>query len=311
MKILRITMDGEEKPHFTITKAFERFDTETIWWQHHEVRALNGLIRHKLIENQYDAVFMQIQGDGIIEEDTARLISQRSLGFNWTGDVRKNIDWYVRLGQHLVTLFTNYHDVKTMRSKGLRADYLQTGYDTEYYKLPDTNDRYNKIAFCANYYPEMQFPLTNYRVAMCFELKKAFGDDFNLYGRRWRDINLCPEADFVDNSEEAQIYQKSLIAINCSHFNYSQYFSDRMLREMACGALVLSHNFTDHDKEFQDGKHFVIWKDYKDLIEKCRYYLNNPEEAKRIGLNAANHVKNNFTWEHRMDELISLIKKYK
>lgn len=303
-------MDGEEHPHYTLTKAFEsNFDeVKTIWWQ--QTFDFNRVVMNEVRDNKYDAVFLQIQGDNILLEECARVIAENSIGFNWTGDVRTNIDWYARLGRYLVTCFTNMTDVKKMRAMGLNAEYLQIGYDTKYY-YPEPRDTHNNIVFCGNYYPDNDYPLTPLRMALVHRLKDEFGDIFNLYGGRWREHGMTSEYDFVNNEQEAEIYRTCAIAINCSHFDYSRYSSDRLLREMGCGAFVLSHNYKDIDKDFINGKHLVTWNDLDDLVQKCHYYLERPEERNIIGSNAYDYVSNNCTWDVRMKEFKQIINKYK
>jgi len=312
MNILRVTLNGEEAPNYTISKAFSSvFDNvETIWWQDYSIQELNNLIQSKVLSNNYDAVFMQIQYGGIITKETAKIISENTLGINWTGDVRSDMTWFFELGEHLLTLFTNKTDVRRLTDMGLKSDYLQVGYDHSIY-FQKESPCHNNVVFCANFYPTENFPLTQMRKDMCFELKKAFGDKFNLYGGNWGQVGLSAESNRVNNHEEAEIYRTCGIAINCSHFNYSSYFSDRLLREMSCGSLVLSHNFIDYNHEFEDGKHFVIWNDFKDLIQKCNYYLENRVEAKIIGEIASKYVSQKFNWVERIKELKNLIIKYK
>jgi glycosyltransferase involved in cell wall biosynthesis len=310
MKILRIAMDGEEYPNYTLTNAFTSTfnEVKTIWWQ--QTADLNNDIISEVTNNKYDAVFIQIQADGIISEDAARSIYENSVGFNWTGDVRTNIDWYIKLGKYLITLFTNETDVIKMRSLGLRADYLQIGYDDKYY-YPSHTECHNNIVFCANYYQNNNFPLTKYRVDIANALKQNFGDRFNLYGKDWHLQSLSAEKSNVNNEQEAQIYRTSAIAINCSHFNYIRYSSDRLLRELSCGAFVLSHNYDGYNKDFEDGKHFRTFKDIKQLIELCHYYLDRPIERKIISEQGCKEVINTANWKNRINEFSKLIIKYK
>jgi len=310
MKILRVAMDGEEYPHYTLTKAFENnFDeVKTIWWQ--QTFDFNRVIMNEVRENKYDAVFLQIQGDNIILEECARVIAENSIGFNWTGDVRTNIDWYARLGRYFVTCFTNMTDVDKMRSMGLDAEYLQIGYDTKYY-YPEERESHNNIVFCGNYYPDSNYPLTPLRMEIAYRLKKEFNDKFNLYGGRWREHGMSSEFDNVNNEQEAEIYRTCAIAINCSHFDYSRYSSDRLLREMGCGAFVLSHNYKDIEKDFKNGEHLVTWNNVDDLIEKCHYYLKRKKEREIIGWKAYNYVSTTCTWDVVMKNFKQLINKYK
>ena len=312
MRLLRIVLNGEEYPNYTITKEFEKkFDfVENIWWEQHDQNGLNEFLRNKSRVENYDVVFMQIQADHIIHPETARILSEKSLVFNWTGDVRTNLIAYTRIAKNVITLFTNTTDVETMRYMGFDADYLQVGYDYHFY-YPLESQCHNNIVFCGNYYPRMDFPLTPYRVDMAKRLKFEFGDKFNIYGASWRETFISTESDNVNNEQEAEIYRTCGVAINCSHFNYGRYFSDRLLREMGSGALVLTHNYKDYDMDFVDGKHFIVWNDYDDLVQKCRYYLEHREEAKLIAECGRKYVKENFQWSNFVDNFIQLIKKYK
>ena len=311
MKLLRVTLNGEEHPNYTLTKTFEKhFDCKTIWWQQYPKEVVNQLIIDEVRNNKYDAVFLQVQTPNIINEETAKAISENSIGFNWTGDVRTNIDWYAELGKHWVTLFTNETDVDKMRELGLRSDYLQIGYDDKFY-YPLERECHNNIVFCANYYPENDYPLTDYRRAVVEALKKEFGSVFNLYGGNWQKCAINSELYNVNNKQEAEIYRTAAIAINCSHFNYSRYSSDRLLREMACGSFVLTHDFVDYDKDYTDNVHLKVWQDIPDLITKCHYYLRNPYERKMIAKQGCDLVTKNATWDCRMKEFLTLINKYK
>ncbi len=310
MKILRIAMDGEEHPHYTITRAFESsFDyVKTIWWQ--QVGDFNKLIIHEVKNIKYDAVFIQIQADNVISEEAARAIYEHSLGVNWTGDVRTDINWYIKMGKYFVTLFTNMTDVMKMRNEGLRAEYLQVGYDNKYY-FPAERECHQNIVFCANYYPSNDYPLTGLRKDLIIALKHEFADKFNLYGGGWKSIGLNAEYDRVNNEQEAEIYRTCAIAINCSHFDYSRYSSDRLFRELASGAFVLSHRYEDYEMDFKEGKHFVTWENIPDLIKKCHYYLGNAHERNDIGRNAAGYVSRTANWRERVAEFKELIYKYK
>ena len=308
MKILRVAMDGEEHPHYTFTNAFKSaFDVKTIWWQ--QTENVNDVIINEVKSERYDAVFLQIQTEGIISDITASIINEYSIGFNWTGDVRNDIGWYERLGKHWVTLFTNMTDVEKMRNLGLRADYLQIGYDKHYYS-PAERECHNNIVFCANYYPDKDFPLTGLRRELATALKYEFGDKFNLYGNQWQQATLKVDYAGVNNEQEAEIYRTCAIAINCSHFDYSRYSSDRLFREMACGAFVLSHKYKDIEADFSN-EMMDTWQNIPELIQKCHYWLGKPDERKRIGKNAAQYAIKNATWDRRMEEFKQIIKKYK
>ena len=311
MKILRVVLTGEEPPHYTITSAFKKtFDVvDTIYWDEINLSEMNGIVRARVQAIKYDAVFMQIQQPNIIELETAKIMSQNSMVFNWTGDVRNDITWYEQIAPYVITLFTNMTDVDKMRSKGFQADYLQCGYDHKYY-FQKQQKRYNTIGFCGNYYPTADFPLKNLRAQAVRELKINFPEQFHLYGKGWDKIDIKSEG-HANNEWEANLYNESLLALSVSHFDYSRYFSDRLIREMACGCCVLSHRFKDNHLEFTEGKHILYWDNLKQLVELCHYYLQHTQEALDIGEAAAQHVRENYSWDVFAKKLFNIILKNK
>jgi spore maturation protein CgeB len=312
MKVLRIVITGEEPPYYTITEAFKkRFEVvDTIYWNEIEnLHDMNSIVRARVTSIKYDVVFMQIQHPNIITRNTAELLSQNALVFNWTGDVRTDITWYKEIAPYVVTLFTNMTDVLKIRAIGCQADYLQTGYDHRYY-YNINKGRHGNIAFCGNYYPEADFPLKKLRVDAVRHLKNEFPQNFHLYGKTWDAIGIKSEG-FANNEWEANLYNESLLALSISHFNYSRYFSDRLLREMACGCCVLSHRFLDNELEFKEGEHIVYWDNFTDLSEKINHYFKNPSEAIKIGQSAASYVKENYSWDKFTENFLNIILKYK
>lgn len=311
MKIFRIVLTGEEHPTYTITNAFKSVfeEVDTLYWDEFQDRQLlNNIIQAGVRAKKYDAIFMQLQSGGIISLETAKVMSENSLVFNWSGDVRTDIQWFVDIAPFVVTLFTNVTDVNTIKSLGFCSEYLQCGYDDKIYFI-ENRKRYDNIAFCGNYYTGMQFPLTKDRVEVVRLLKIHFPENFNLYGSNWDAASLKSEG-IADNKKEALLYNATSLALSISHFNYSRYFSDRLLREMACGCCVLSHRFKDCELEFKHEKHIIYWDDHKDLLRKIEYYFAHPKKAREIGNQAADYVKANYRWENFAANLKNLIIAY-
>jgi glycosyltransferase involved in cell wall biosynthesis len=313
MRVFRIVITGEEPPFYTITNAFKSVfgEVDTLYWdEYNDINYVNELIRARVKSIKYDFVFMQIQKANVISENTAKVLSENSLVFNWTGDVRTNIDWFKELSPYCVTLFTNTKNVEDIRAIGQRADYLQTGFDDKYYFNLKKTNRLNNIAFCGNYYPTMDFPLTQKRADVVRLLKVNYPENFNLYGANWDKADLKSEG-IANNMKEAVLYNATSLALSISHFDYGRYFSDRLLRELACGCCVLSHRFKDCNLEFTENKHILYWETNDELLEKVNYYFKHPEKARIIGDNAAEYVLENYKWDVVLKKLKELIKKYK
>lgn len=280
------------------------------WYSYQKKNGLQAMRTHILLDINYlkpDMVFMQIQGKGVIDVETAMDMSDQSFVVNWTGDVRSDIDWYKELAPHIgITLFSNQTDVDRMRSEGLEADYLQVGYDELIYNTEVPKGRgYPKIVFLGNNYIKSKlFPLSQERVDMVRYMQNRFKANFKVYGFGWVGAKrLLPH-------QEAQCYATSLIAINQNHFHYNRFSSDRILRAMACGAFMACKYYPGIELEFTMGKHLECWSTFQELEDICRYYLKNEEARKRIAMAGAQHVKENFRWHNRIEELVKIKEQY-
>lgn len=256
-----------------------------------------------------DIVFLQIQQENVISEDTAHKLAQNSFVINFSGDVREQLpDWYVHIGKHIqLSTFTNMVDVNRMRNYGLPADYLEIGFDPLIYNRKDIPKSGPKIIAHFNHYTDPSFPLTQYRAEIVQKLKQEFGDQFGVFGN-------FPNADGNFNSsqvDEAENYNKALIAINCSHFNFDRYSSDRMLRLMGSGTMCLSHHYLNIEQDFKIGHHLDVFMDLQDLVAKCRYYLAEENQRSIIANNGYLHAHANFTFDKMAEAIINLYNKWK
>ena len=313
MNLLRVVIDGEENPKYCITNSFKnKFnEVDTIWWEQYQgnLPYLNSIITDYLASGKYDAVFMQIQRDGIVWPDTLKPFSEKIPIFNWTGDVRENINNYISLKDQVITLFSNSTDVRKMLQIGGKSDFLQTGYDYNYYYVENLH-RFNTITFIGNHYHNHNFQNKDFRANVLSELFNNYAENTKVYGQGWEFLGrgIRPT---TDKNEEYMAYNTSLLALNVPHFEYDDYYSDRLLRSMACGCCVLSKKYNGYDKEFTNLNNIVVWETISELKELVWYYINNRELALQIGLNASKYVLEKCTWDNRVDEFISLINKYK
>lgn len=272
-------------------------------WTKHE-KHFNGSVRYLVDTHKPDLVFMQIQTPGIISVDTAKYISSKSTVVSWTGDVRfPTPEWMLEIGKHIhLTLFTNMYDVEVCRKAGIKADYLQIGFPDKIF-TPDGPVKENcpDIIFMGNNIGG--FPLSDMRSKMVKELKAHYGSNFGCYGINWGS-GIVP---VNDQHVEASYYRGCKIAINLSHFNYSRYSSDRLLRAMGAGAFVLSHNYKDIQLDFYNKSHLDIWNDFVDLFYQIDYYLKSDEERKKIAQYGCKTVHAVDKWSNRVEQLLKMI----
>ena len=269
-----------------------------------------------------DIVFFQIQADNVVSLETARKVKEHSaFVVNWTGDVRQPTpNWFLPFGKEIdLTLFTNETDVKYCNKHGVKADFLQIGYDeTIYYPptfelhIPKEGLKYAglvpskkdiEIVFMGNNYTNM-FPLSAMRIEMVKRLKRRYGQRFKVFGNNWGKFG---DGNYNHSQhEEAAIYRRSKLAINLSHYDLPRYSSDRMLRIMGCGVTCLTHDFKDIDKDFPEGT-VVKWQNLRDLEKQIDYYLENETD---IGAKGEELVRTNWTFDCMVKNLIKIYEKH-
>lgn len=311
-----IYVDGV-KPHFTLQKAFEdEFNPcFTYDWMARKSRLKKLSKVHEeflafLKKEQPEYCFMQLQNPMNMTVQMIREMSKYTKIINWTGDIRLEREWYKwfeEIGKLIhLTLFTNEQDAELMRLKGVRADYLQVGYDHNWYYPDPKIEKTQGIVFSAHNYGK--FPLSDYRLSCALALREEFGDQFKLFGGGWDKYGF--KTTTSNNKQEADAYRAAKIGISISNFDFERYHSDRLLRIMACGCLPMSHNYKGLEKDYQDGHNIVSFNDETHLVDLCRKYLSDEAERNRITQNALIKAQTSCTWDSRMDELHLLLNKY-
>lgn len=251
-----------------------------------------------------DVVFFQGQGtEKIYTNALDALRAGGAFVINWTGDVRDNVDWYAEMAPHVdLTLFTNGTDIDKMRGLGFKADYLQIGFDHRIFNLGDVQYDRSGIVFLANHYGT-RFPQSAFRKEMVERMKAEFGDEFQYYGNGWgKDV---PHASPL---KEVEIYRRALIAIGADHYLRPYFASDRLLRSQACGAMVLQQWYPGLVEEHPL---VVDWRTLDELVETCRSMLLSPNKCIAMGGLQSQYVQQNCRWSNRVQQLETLIEKYR
>ena len=313
MKLLHIGF-----PNPALGKAFTRKSTEyrfidwTAWTAiPNNVDNLHKHIKDLCDNFDPDIIFMQIQSPGVITPEFVKTLP--GLIINWTWDYRDPTpQWMVDVAPYVVSAFTNETDVEYLESIGHKAMFLQGGFDNDVYD-PDgqleSRDKSPEVVFMANNYPddEYNFPLMKYRMDMVTMLKERYGSRFAVYGFGWPGQN--PLQSFMHREEkEAIAYRSSKVAINLSHFETNRYTSDRMFRLLGSGTMCLTHAYPGLEKDFTDGEHLRVWRDFDELTELIDYYLSSDHAMDRIHIAEAGCklVHLNYTWDNLASAVVGL-----
>lgn len=258
-----------------------------------------------------DIVFIQLQTEGVLDVQTAYDIARTSFVINWTGDVRAPTPaWYLNIGRNIqLTAFTNMTDVKVLLENRINSDYLEIGINPDIYKKRELPKNPNLDIVCMFNEYGTQFPLSGYRRDIVNTLKAHFGTRCSIYGVGWGALSSGE----VNGSQEQEsiLYNQAKIAINCSHFDFERYSSDRMLRILGSHTFCLSHNYAGIEQDYKIGEHVAIFNNLSELITQCEHYLNNDVERERIAQAGGELCHANFTFEKMAENIVKLYEKHR
>ena len=305
MKLLHIGLNAGFAPPNGLQKAFMRY------YEYEEIAFntpnINDVIRQKSDSFKPDIVWMQIQTPDIINPKTIEYLKEHGIFImNWMGDIRNEFpEWTAELGASL-TCFSNMNYVDELNSRGIKSDFLQTGYDDEIYTPIGEKEKAPEIVFFGNHYGT--FPLSKLRSDMVSFLKEHYGDNFGLYGRGWDNS----DGDYMnDPMSEAAIYRGAKIAINLSHFDYKRCSSSRLYKILGCGTFCLTKHYPEIEKDFFDYLDLIIWYDLHDLKSKIDYFLWNEKTRNEISKKGSSVASTYYIYKKMVENIHQLYLKYK
>jgi len=114
------------------------------------------------------------------------------------------------------------------------------------------------------------------------------GVPVRVYGNRWRRRSWLDHPNLSIEGKDA--IGDDYARIICS-FDINLHFLRRLNRDKqttrsveipACGAFMLAERSDEHQRLFEDGEEAVFFSSNEELYEKIKYYLEHPEERRRI-----------------------------
>lgn len=110
----------------------------------------------------------------------------------------------------------------------------------------------------------------------------------------------------LDFKKMSEVYSASRIGFNSSLKND---INMRVFEIMASGCFLLTDFIKDNGFEdlFETGKHLVIYKDDRELLQLAEYYLKNEEEREKIAKQGYEWVAQNHTYFHRAQKMFNYI----
>lgn len=125
------------------------------------------------------------------------------------------------------------------------------------------------------------------------------------------DRSLCPLASCKGTvnyvTEMPFVFANSKINLNISLRSICSGIPLRALDIMGCGGFLLTNYQPELDEYFTNGVDYVYFDSKEDLLSKIEYYLSHPKERKEIASNALLRIASDFSYEHQLHQLFSLL----
>lgn len=104
--------------------------------------------------------------------------------------------------------------------------------------------------------------------------------------------------------EMPKIFNLSKINLNMTVRPIETGLPLRCFDILGCGGFLMTNYQDELNDMFQIGVDLEAYTSIDELIDKCDYYLNHDDERKKIAVNGYNKVKDNYTYYHRVLEMI-------
>jgi spore maturation protein CgeB len=227
----------------------------------------------------------------------------------WHPDVRKQVqDWVVSKAVKCDAFFT--------MSRGSVPEYEDKGVHNCYY-LPEACDPH--YHFCADEVSDYYKSPVNFigtvrseRIPMLQKLEWS-NIPFKIWGEFNAELPRYPEVSKHHMRTPLWREYHSYAASNsisvtwdwCPEVELS--YSARIYRVMASKGLYLCRYVNGMEKVFTRGVHCDWFYTLDEMVDKVRYYLNNPDAMKSIGVAAQKEVYSKHTFDHRVREILRVI----
>lgn len=177
------------------------------------------------------------------------------------------------------------------------------GYDPDIYFYEDLEKIYD-ITFIGN--------ATTQRIIDILSLKAVIDNKrIHVFGSGWP-YSGGLLSNPVYNEEERRVINQSKIVLNLCQDK--TMFSDRVVKSLACGALVLSQHCLDLDKqlhEIQNGKDnslLQLWDSTASAHHLISLYLTISGISKYTRQTLANYMKINYSWKAVCQQIMEKVK---
>jgi hypothetical protein len=104
-----------------------------------------------------------------------------------------------------------------------------------------------------------------------------------------------------------KLYSSAYFSLDISHFwDIEKYTSNRYWVIPGFWGFALTKRFPGHEDLYPESVR-VYWDTLDELRDKMKFYKKNPKEREQMILKGWEHTKNNHTYTHRLQSLLSML----
>jgi spore maturation protein CgeB len=150
------------------------------------------------------------------------------------------------------------------------------------------------------------------RLRLCERLVRA-GIPLRIYGPPWARwlrselLEPCYTGKYVAREEKARVFRAAGLLLNNLQLGELVSVNCRLFEAAGCGAAVLTEYRPDLDDLFEAEKEVATFRAFDELVDKIRWMLDHPDEARLMGDRAAVRAHADHTYEQRLHTLLSAL----
>jgi hypothetical protein len=261
-------------------------------------------LAYELDNNGIDVVMGQMWANYISNESLEWARKKGILIINVSMDDRLPEHWGIKRGINLgaIGLSSSTDMVLTTSSEtcgwygvnGCPAIYWPLASDPEVFKSRKEAVRDIDVLFIGNRY--------GYRTKVIKGLKKA-GINVSCYGKGW-------DNGPVMSKEMALLFKRAKIMLGIGTIGHCEDVYTLKLRDFDApmsGALYITHRNPDLLEMFEEGKDIECYETINEAATKIKFYLNNPENLKKIADNGSKLATKRDTWDKRLTDTFQML----
>ncbi len=138
-------------------------------------------------------------------------------------------------------------------------------------------------------------------------LKRQLGDLFEIHGDRWDAAYRLPCQPAMQYDAYLAHFRRSLINLNFISGNAETGLNLRCFEVTAAGGFLLCQHRPELPEFFEVGRECDSFRDERELLDKCRYYLEHPDRARQIARAGQQRTLGEHLYSHRLKQIARLV----